>query len=173
MLHLEDIHEADQERLEFIQALAKIVLKIKGVALLVTSRKEPPEPFVSVKLEPLSQQESDALLETDLKANLPKEALKWMYDKAAGNPLYSLEYLRYLTRQGFLWNDGKSWHWRKPEQSIMPVTVEALIEQLLNQAKTEPLQRYVLETKAFLPLETSDALLQKVARRTRTTNCPH
>ncbi len=164
VLHLEDIHEADSERLEFIQALAKVVLRIKGVALVVTSRKEPPERFVSVKLEPLSQQESDALLETDLKANLPKEALKWMYDKAAGNPLYSLEYLRYLTRQGFLWNDGKSWHWRKPEQSIMPVTVEALIEQLLNQAKTEPLQRYVLETKAFLPLETSDALLQKVAR---------
>jgi hypothetical protein len=145
IVYLEDLHEVDSERLEFIQTLAKIVLRIKGVALVVTSRREPPEPFEAIKLEPLSQQEADKLLETELKTPLPKEALKWIYDKAAGNPLYSLEYLRHLTRQGFLWSDGKNWHWRKPEHDIMPVTVEALIEQLLNQVKTEPLQRYVLE----------------------------
>ncbi len=164
ILHLEDIHEVDNERLEFIQALAKVVPKIKGVALLITSRREPPEPFIAIKLESLSPEDSDQLLESELKNTLPKEALEFIYSKAAGNPLYTLEYLRYLTRQGFLWNDGKSWHWRKPEQSIMPVTVEALIEQLLNQAKTEPLQQYVLETKAFLPLETNNETWQKVAR---------
>lgn len=164
VLHLEDIHEADQERLEFLQALAKLVLRIKGVALVVTSRREPPEPFTSVKLEPLSKQEADTLLEQELKATLPKEALEWLYSRAAGNPLYTLEYLRYLTRQGFLWNDGKSWHWRKPEQNIMPVTVEALIEQLLNQAKSEPLKRYVLETRAFLPRDSSNEVWQQVAR---------
>ena len=164
VLHLEDIHEADNERLDFIQELAKVVLRIKGVGLVVTSRKEPPEPFTAIKLESLSQQEADQLLEHDLKASLPNEALEFIYSKAAGNPLYTLEYLRYLTRQGFLWNDGKSWHWRKPEQSVMPVTVEALIEQLLTQAKTEPLQRYVLETKAFLPLDSSYDTWQKVAR---------
>jgi DNA-binding SARP family transcriptional activator len=164
VLHLEDIHEADAERLEFIQALAKVVLRIKGVALVVTSRRAPPEPFTTIKLESLSQQDADRLLETELKNALPNEALKWIYDKAAGNPLYSLEYLRYLTRQGFLWNDGKHWHWRKPPNDAMPVTVEALIEQLLSQAKVEPLQRYVLETRAFLPLNASDELWQKVVR---------
>ena len=164
VLHLEDIHEADQERTTFIQELAKVVLRIKGVGLVVTSRKEPPVPFTAIKLKSLSQQEASQLLEQDLKASLPNEALEFIYSKAAGNPLYTLEYLRYLTRQGFLWNDGKHWHWRKPEQSIMPITVEALIEQLLNQAKTEPLQRYVLETKAFLPLDSSDEVWQKVAR---------
>ncbi len=164
VLHLEDIHEADSERLEFIQALAKVVLRTKGVGLIVTSRREPPEPFKAIKLEPLSRQDTDALLEHELKASLPREALKWIYDKAAGNPLYTLEYLRYLTRQGFLWNDGKSWRWRKPEHGLMPVTVEALVEQLLNQARTEPLQRYVLETKALLPLDADDNVWLKVAR---------
>jgi tetratricopeptide (TPR) repeat protein len=164
VLHLEDIHEADQERLTFLQALAKMVLRIKGVALVVTSRREPPSPFVTFKLEPLSREDADGLLESELHSTLPQEALQWLYNKAAGNPLYSLEYLRYLTRQGFLWNDGKRWHWRKPLHDVMPVTVEALIEQLLEQAKTEDLQRYVLEAKALLPLETSDGVWQKVAR---------
>ncbi len=164
VLHLEDIHEVDSERLEFIQTLAKVVLRSKGVGLVVTSRREPPEPFTSIKLGPLSSPEAKQLLEDDLKASLPKEALEFIYSKAAGNPLYTLEYLRYLTRQGFLWNDGKHWHWRKPEQNVMPITVEALIEQLLKQAKTEPLQRYVLETKAFLPLDSSHDTWQKVAR---------
>jgi hypothetical protein len=164
ILHLEDIHEADQERTQFIQELAKVVSHIKGVGLIVTSRREPPEPFTNIKLEPLSGEEADRLLETDLKATLPKEALVWIYGKAAGNPLYTLEYLRYLTRQGFLWNDGKHWHWRKPEHHTMPVTVEALIEHLISQATTEPLQRYVLETRAFLPIGASDELWSKVAR---------
>ena len=164
VLHLEDIHELDDERLEFICNLAKRVQKVKGAALMVTSRREPPAPFLGLELESLSQAETQVLLETELKSNLPKEALQWIYDKAAGNPLYSLEYLRFLSRQGFLWSNGKTWHWRRPENNLMPVTVEALIEQLLVQARAEPLQRYVLESKAFLPLDSGDELLQKVAR---------
>ncbi len=164
VLHLEDIHEADTERLEFIGALAKVVLRIKGIGLVVTSRKEPPEPFTVLKLGPLSQPDADQLLEAELKASLPKEALEFIYSKAAGNPLYTLEYLRYLTRQGFLWNDGKLWHWRKPLNDAMPVTVEALIEELLDRAKAEPLQRYVLESKALLPLDSSRDVWQKIAR---------
>jgi tetratricopeptide (TPR) repeat protein len=164
VLHLEDIHEVDNERLAFLRELAKVVLRTKGVALVITSRKEPPQPFTAIKLGSLTRQDSDLLLEQELKTPLPKEALAWLYDKAAGNPLYTLEYLRYLTRGGFLWNDGKSWHWRKPEHAVMPVTVEALIEQLLTQAKTDPLQRYVLEARAFLPLDSGQEVWQRVAR---------
>jgi hypothetical protein len=45
VLHLEDIHEADEERSSFVQELAKIISRSKGVGLIVTSRREPPEPF--------------------------------------------------------------------------------------------------------------------------------
>lgn len=164
VLHLEDVHETDEERFSFIQELAKVVSRSKGVGLVVTSCKEPLDPFTTFKLEPLSRQESDRLLEVELRASLPKEASEFIYSKATGNPLYTLEYLRYLTRQGFLWNDGCIWYWRKPEGSVMPATVEALIEQLINRAKAEPLQTYVLETKAFLPLNSSDEVWQKIAR---------
>jgi tetratricopeptide (TPR) repeat protein len=167
VLHLEDIHEVEGERLTLIQELARTVRHTKGVGLLVTSRKEPPEPFQAIRLEPLSKQASDELLARELTAVLPEEASQWIYSKAAGNPLYTLEYLRYLARQGYLWNDGKTWRWRKPDITFIPVTVEALIEQQLARAKTSTLNSYVLEARAFLPLEATDDIWMKVARVSR------
>jgi tetratricopeptide (TPR) repeat protein len=163
VLHLEDIHEADVERREFIQELAKLVLRSKGTALIVTSRTLPPEPFEIFKLEPLTKEASDALLEKDVSATLPKEALLWIYHKAAGNPLYTLEYLRFLSRQGSLWNDGKRWHWREPEGNTLPITVEALIEMLLSSVNQNPKLETALQAKALLPLATEDSLWVKVA----------
>jgi tetratricopeptide (TPR) repeat protein len=164
VLHLEDIHEVDSERLILLRELAQTVQRTKGVGLLITSRKEPSEPFHSVRLEPLSVQASDELLAQELTAVLPTEASQWIYSKAAGNPLYTLEYLRYLARQGYLWNDGKNWRWRQPGQGFMPVTIEALIEQQLSQARTSEMSGYVLEARAFLPLEITSEVWMKVAR---------
>ncbi len=166
VLHLEDIHEADTERLAFLRDLAQTIQKLKGVGLLVTSRQLPSEPFMAVKLGVLSREDSDKLLEKELKATLPKEGLEFIYNKAAGNPLFTLEYVRFLTRAGYLGNDGKSWHWRKPERDQMPVVVEALLEQMIVQAKSVPMHRYVLESKALLPLDASNELWEKVARVT-------
>jgi tetratricopeptide (TPR) repeat protein len=166
VLHLEDMHEANPERLAFLHDLAQTVQKLKGVGLLVTSRQMPSEPFMSVKLESLSKEDSDKLLESELKAILPKEGLEFIYSKASGNPLFTLEYMRFLARAGHLWNDGKSWHWRKPEKDTLPAVVEVLLEQMIMQAKTVPIHRYVLETKALLPLDASDDLWAKVARVT-------
>jgi MalT-like TPR region len=166
VLHLEDVHEADTERLAFLRDLAQTVQKLKGVGLLVTSRQLPSEPFMAVKLGALAREDSDRLLETELKATLPKEGLEFIYSKASGNPLFTLEYVRFLARAGHLWNDGKNWHWRKPERDQMPVVVEALLEQMIEQAKTLPMHRYVLESKALLPLDAPDELWEKVARVT-------
>jgi tetratricopeptide (TPR) repeat protein len=164
VLHLEDIHEADAERLAFFTSLAQTIKKLKGVCLLISSRQLPSEPFRAVKLESLTKEASDKLLEQELSSTLPKEGLEFIYSKAAGNPLFTLEYLRFLTRQGNLWNDGRVWHWRKPEQDRMPVVVEALLEQMIEGAKQVPMQAYVLEAKALLPFGASTELWEKVAR---------
>jgi hypothetical protein len=164
VLHLEDIHEANPDRLALLRDLAQTLQKLRGVGLLVTSRQEFSEPFKAVKLGPLSKESSDKLLEGELAATLPGEALEFIYSKAAGNPLFTLEYLRFLARQGNLWNDGKMWHWRKPEQERMPVVVEALLEQKIDGAKRDDMQRYVLESRAVLLHEAAPELWQKVAR---------
>lgn len=167
VLHLEDVHEADSERLAFIQALARVVVRIKGAGLLVTSRREVPKPFVAVQLLPLSEAEARDLLERKLGTPPPPETASWIYAKAAGNPLYTLEYLRYLTKQGFLWNDGQHWHWRSPPPNTLPLSVEALIERLVDQARAaSEVTRYVLEARALLP-EATPTVWAKVARVNR------
>ena len=163
VLHLEDIHEVSPEGLEWIQALAVIALRTRGVALLVTSRSTPPEPFEAHRLVPLSPQAAQAMLEATLGSPLPGEALAWIYEHAQGNPLFSLEYLRYLARQGFLWSDGRQWHWRPPQADTLPLTVEALLEQWLYQAAHAPTLRQTLESKALLGLGADPAVWARVA----------
>jgi tetratricopeptide (TPR) repeat protein len=163
ILHLEDVHETAPERLEWLGKLADAVRRARGVAFIVTSRQASPDNFEVLRLEPLTQPETRAMLEAEIGATLPEECLEWIQGKAAGNPLFTLEFFRHLARQGFAWNDGKRWHWRSPPDDTMPVSVEALIERLLmNAAHTATLEA-VLQATALLPDDAETDLRASIA----------
>jgi tetratricopeptide (TPR) repeat protein len=162
VLHLEDLHEANIERTDLILALAQKVLHLPGVGLIVTSRTKPLPPFEAIRLEPLSRLETEQLLEVEAAAPLPPEALNWVFLRSIGNPLFTLEYFRFLTRQGFLYNDSKRWRWRDPERELVPVTVEALIERVLQTACQNPKLEQLIGTKAMLGIQTPHSVLAKV-----------
>ncbi len=175
VLHIEDAHEADSSDADALLELAEGVRRARGAALLVTSRTEPASAFVTSVVEPLDIEASRALLESEASGPMPEEAVAWIHGRAAGNPLYTLEYFRYLARLGHLWNDGRTWRWRAPASELMPVTVEALVEQRLRQAyggaeeagaptaETALDVRAVLQARAFLGAEAGTALLARVA----------
>lgn len=119
ILHLDDLHEARPERLELVRRLAQALPKLRGVGLLLTGRAAL-EGFQSFELERLSREESDAMLTAHLNAALPAEGLEWIYSRALGNPLFSLEYLTYLSRQGCFWFDGTRWHWQVHPEASFP-----------------------------------------------------
>ena len=151
VLHLEDAHEASPDRLEMIEKLGQAASHSKGVGLIVTSRNQTPKGFARLRLEALGQSESEALLEQELGAKLPPEALKYLFDRAQGNPLFTLEFLRFVTRQGFLWSDGENWNWRVPPEDVVPFTIEALIEQMISGLIDAEVVRAVLEARAMIP----------------------
>jgi hypothetical protein len=153
VLYLEDLHEANPERLEMIRRLAQAINHTRGVGLIVTSRTQPPEGFQNHRLGLLEADETTAMLERALGASLPAVGLEWIQDRTQGNPLFALEFLRYLTQQGFLWSDGKHWNWRAPSDGFVPVTVEALIELLTSSLTVSPEAQAVLEARAILPGE--------------------
>ncbi len=156
VLHLEDVHEALPERTELIEKLGQAMSRTKGVALLVTSRRAALAGFSSFQLLPLEKPESQALLEQELGASLPSESLEYVFNRAQGNPLFSLEFVRYLTRHGFLWFDGTFWHWRAPPDGFVPVTVEALIEQMISGFANSLEVRKMLEARAVLPSQIAE-----------------
>ncbi len=171
VLHLEDVHAADPARSEWIDRLAVAVARTRGAALMVSSRVPPPESWakdaLTVPLERLSKSASAALLEAEAGATLPAEALAWVYGRACGNPLFTLEYFRLLARQGHLWNSGDHWRWRAPQGQIsgsgpLPVTVEALIEHGLSDPQGSAPAEALLDALAMLPDSVHDAQLTAV-----------
>ncbi|GAA4013369.1 hypothetical protein GCM10022631_26310 [Deinococcus rubellus] len=163
ILHLEDVHEAGAERLAFCTALAKAVAQRRGTGLVITSRFLPPDAFEVYRLGSLAPSEFKALLEQTSPLKLPVDALEWVSLRAGGNPLFGLESLRSLTRQGHLWNDGQSWHWREPTAGWLPVTVAALLEGALQAAREMPQAEAALSAAALLPLSLDEALMAEVA----------
>jgi tetratricopeptide (TPR) repeat protein len=162
VLYLEDLHEANPERLEMVRWLALAVGRTRGAGLIVTSRSEPPEGFRNHRLGLLEADEATVMLERELGASLPAVGLEWIQARTQGNPLFALEFMRYLTRQGFLWSDGKRWNWRAPSDDFVPITVEALIDQLTSSLRVTPQAQAVLEARAILPSELEAAHLNHV-----------
>lgn len=150
VLHVEDLHEASEANVVFWQQVAGLVSRSRGVGLLLTSRTQPPQDFECVRLEPQDQLASDEMLEAEVGAKLPREAKAWIWQRAAGNPLFTLEYLRFLARQGYVWNDAHAWRWREPEMGLLPATVEVLIEQQLSGATQQAHAGAVLDALALL-----------------------
>jgi tetratricopeptide (TPR) repeat protein len=147
---VEDLHDCSVTQLEFWQALAGAVGFLKGVAVIATSRTVPPAPFAQIELESLSDEASAQLLKLEVGSALPSEVSTWIYERAAGNPLFTLEFFRFLMRRGFVWNDGTNWHWRTPDRDLLPATVEAMIERSILEACSEGETRTVLEARAYL-----------------------
>ncbi|PYE53925.1 hypothetical protein DES52_107183 [Deinococcus yavapaiensis KR-236] len=162
IVHVEDLHAASPEQRQLWQQVAARVKRTKGAGLLVTSRTPLPEEFESIRVQPLSRAASDALLEAEVRAELPVEARAWIYEQAGGNPLFTLEFFRFLARQGLLWNDGRRWHWRVPEQRVVPATVEALIEEVIAGATESSSLKTVLQAKAILGRDVAASRLAEV-----------
>jgi DNA-binding SARP family transcriptional activator len=162
VLLIEDLHEASPEVLEFWSGLAVVVKRSKGVGLLATTRGDAPAGFDALLLEAKTLEETTALVQAELKGTPPAEATAWIQVRAAGNPLYVLEHTRFLARRGFLWSDGRRWRWRIPPNDLLPVTLEAMIEQELRTLTQDPDVRAVLE--AFTVLEAQGLVCQPLLR---------
>ena len=151
VLRLEDLHEANPAQLEVWAGVAQGLKGTRGVALLAAGRAMPPDGFEHVRLEPLAVQASRSMLEAQIGAELPLAALTWIQARANGNPLFTLEYFRFLARSGFLWSDARRWRWRDPGGEVMPTSVEALVAQALEPVRHDALLEATLRARAVLP----------------------
>ncbi len=130
VLLVEDAHEASAGQLERWVVLARI--ENRNSALVVTGRNALPAPFQVIHLDALTLTETAAILEIEAGRPLPAPVVSWVFERSGGNPLFAVEYLRDLQRRGFLAWQGEQTEWRTPDQSLIPNTVEALIEQVID-----------------------------------------
>lgn len=131
VLVLDHLHRCTPAGVEFWQALAELVRSSRGVGLLALTRTQAPEGWATVNVEPLYPDQSAALVNTTLGAQAPRALHDWLYGRAQGHPLYTLELLRHLQRQGAVQvMDGRA-RWQLPGREDLPPTLEGLIRSLL------------------------------------------
>jgi DNA-binding SARP family transcriptional activator/tetratricopeptide (TPR) repeat protein len=146
-LLIEDVHEANTAQLERWVLLAKSISK--NTVLILTSRNALPDVFKVLSLEPLSIFDMTVLLEQNVGFSVPQVVVDWIFARSKGNPLFSIEYLRDLQRHGFLsWQDNQC-QWKTPEKALIPNTIEALIEQVMD-GLPNPETRAALDVWAML-----------------------
>jgi tetratricopeptide (TPR) repeat protein/DNA-binding SARP family transcriptional activator len=162
VLFVEDLHELEPERAQFYTDFAQALQRIPRIALLVTSRTKLPELFESLHLEALDSSESAALITQEFGLSIPDQTLDWVFKQAQGNPLFTLEYLRDLQRQGHLLRSDHGWQWSIPTRVTLPNTVEVLIEQVLSQCSSMALQ--ALEGRVLLEEHDAQALWFVIAK---------
>ena len=105
--------------------------------------------FEELPLSNLTSAECCELVRARLGTEPPRAAVKWLHARTGGNPLFLLEVLRQLSKDGSLWNDGSTWQWREPRRQTLSETVEALIWEQL-QSFLHPSARAALEARAYL-----------------------
>lgn len=162
-VHFEDTHEASPNRLAFLSGLARALRHARGVAVILSGRTPPPEGYDALKLESLTREAADHLLETNAAGALPDAARDWIWMRARGNPLFTLEYFQFLTRQGDLWSDGSRWRWREPRDERLPNQLDGLLARVLELASGHELARVALEVRGVLPAEASLELWHEVS----------
>jgi DNA-binding SARP family transcriptional activator len=169
VLHFEDLHEVGAERLTLYAGLARAVQRSARTALLVTSRQKPSALFEEalfeeIQLEPKDRTASAALITRELGSALPEPLIDWIFERAHGNPLFTLEYLRDLQRRGHLTRSGQGWQWSIPQRAALPNTIEVMIEQSLERLSKNAehtLQgRVLLEDDEVEPLWSAIAQLE-------------
>jgi len=148
VLLIEDLHDAEADQQEVIFRLARRIVRARGVALILTSRQALPADIPAQTVEALSPSETAVLIAHELGEGVPDAAVSWIQARALGNPLFTLEYLRFLVRSGHLYSDSQRWHWRVPENGRVPARLEALIAQTIGRAAG---QRAILDARAVVP----------------------
>ncbi len=153
VLHFEDLHTMTNEQRTQHTHLLQALGRVRGVGVFTTSRTQLASTGIQLNLEVLLPEEIQILLEQEFGTSLPSEAKDWIEHRSNGNPLFALEFLRYLTRQGCLWSDGSGWHWRVPSNSFLPSSIQALIEERLARIGHDQALAAVFSSRVILPVE--------------------
>lgn len=137
VLVFEDLHWADAAMLEFIEYLVESSTEA-SMLVLCTAR---PELFdmhsgwgavqrntATVSLSPLGESETAQLISALLsQAVLPEDVHSALLERAGGNPLYAVEFIRMLTDRGILQRRGRVVTLTPQTDFPMPETLQALI----------------------------------------------
>lgn len=137
ILLLEDVHWADEGLLDFVEYLADWA--DGAICVLTLARPELLERrpgwgerkrnYAAVPLDPLTPEETRAMLEELLSVRLPDELTQTVVERGEGNPLFTEEIVRMLIDRGVIRSkEGSGWEVGEAVEEVeVPRSIHALI----------------------------------------------
>jgi len=171
LLIVEDLHWADPASLELLRFLVdrlpdrRLMLLLAyrptvDAAIVVSSRAT----HTSIRLEPLSPKDSDALLASLFGPveRCPERLHTLIVERAGGNPFYLEEMVRNLIANGVLVRDGGGWTCTADAAIVdVPVTIRGVILSRLDRLAAVP--RRVIQEAAVIGASFDQRLLRMVS----------
>jgi len=167
LLILEDIHRIDKASAALLLSLIRHLSKTKLCAVVsVRSEENVVNQLLSllsangaseIKLEPLSEEDTEKLVRATLRSKrLPRELIRFIWQRTNGIPLFALELLRFLQVEGLLTRDPIiGWSVDKRAFNLKITNVPSRMQEVLRQRirRLEPETREVLCAAAVLGTE--------------------
>lgn len=135
VLLIDHFHRVPVDAGPFWSALAEHIRQSKGVGLLLLTRGEAPDGWEAEEVLPLTRPESDTLVRDNLGEAYRADLATWLFEKAQGHPLLTLELLSSLRTSGML--ESGDWATAPPD---LPNSIQAFVRAQLPTQLTPELQ---------------------------------
>ena len=157
LVHIDDLHWADEGTLDLFEYLARSLRPTRGVlvgayrpeeAKGLISRLSSGDRYLHVPLERLGIEETEEVVRGALPgANLDQTLIKRLHRDTAGNPFFLLEALRLLRADGLVRREADTWVVDSGAAiAAIPGRVHDVLAQRLDRLSTE--ERQLLEVRA-------------------------
>jgi class 3 adenylate cyclase/energy-coupling factor transporter ATP-binding protein EcfA2 len=163
LLILEDFHWMDRDSCQVLQALLEATPGWP-LLLLVTARPESDWTGKQIELGPISEADSSALAAVALQANsLEPELATWIFERAGGNPLFTLSYCRALRDARAVVVDSAcdQARWSGPPPAL-PISLQELL--LAQVDRLDPQARETTQRGAVIGSTFSTQLLTEITQ---------
>ncbi len=164
LLHIDDLHWADEASLDLLLCLARNLRDSNGLVVGTYRPEEIPEAsrsghplsrlldrmttgdlYDEIRVKRLAESDTAAVIGSALRgADLPAEFLAHLHAETAGNPFYVLETLKLLVEDGTLERAGERWRLSRPVDRVqIPGRVHDVVTRRLS--RVAPPDREILE----------------------------
>jgi len=161
---IEDLHWMDEPSREMLDLAAGKICQTSEMMLVSHRPDHRPfwrtlAPFTQINLQPLSEEETTAIIRAVAGGPLPPELERGILAKAEGNPFFTEEITRTLVEEGYLLrSDGHVRVTRPPSEMRLPGTIEELIGARLD--RLDPQAKRTVQVAAVLGRQFQRAQLE-------------
>ena len=171
---LEDLHWADSSSVELVRSLATtlgmplllLVYRPLFTLFIEDERSSTSMPYLDIRVRDLTAADAEIMLQSLLQGGkIPSELVRFVQNKAEGNPFYLEEIVNTLLETGILRQAGCDWTLTKPINEIgIPATIRGVLTARLDRLEHD--KKRIVQEASVIGREFFYDILQRISAYT-------